>query len=546
MRVDNVNSFEGDIDNVKVYDVALSDSIILVNYQKEVCNYPKNLVAYYKLNEGNTSGNGNSSKKTATDYISSNDGTLYNFSLSGSSSNWIAGPSLNGGVTTSSITVFECSSYIAPSGKKFIISGTFKDIITNSFGCDSVITIKLTIGNVRKDINVKSCDSFVSGGGIVYKTSGAYTEKYKTWRGCDSTINYNVTINKSTNSISQITACDSFENQKGQKFYSSGSYVDTLKTISGCDSIVERKIQINYSLIKYDTINACDTAWINKKPYTQSEQLKFSYKTVNGCDSVHYILLNITKRKIQSKIGIGCQKFISESGMEYTEAGYYKEIFTAFSGCDSIVIYDVQLDVPFEKNDALEGCKSIFFRDSTYYESQWVQWKGKTVGGCDSTINTYLNITVPDVSVRLSHDTLYANGSSQSLQWLNCSDYSRVSNQTQYRFKPSSNGDYAVEVTLNKCVDTSNCITVSALDSKSILSESVKIIPNPSNGGLITIEAQPKISNFVLYDLKGREVLRGMLKDGKGIIDGRKIGMGYYFLVLQGEGLTLSQKVIIE
>lgn len=536
-RIDNVNLFEGDIDNVKVYNETLSDSMIYVNFQKEVCNYPKNLVAYYKLNEGNASGSGNSTKKTATDYISSNDGTLYNFSLSGTSSNWIAGPTLKGGVTTSNISVFECSSYISPSGKKFIISGTFKDILTNIYGCDSIITIKLVIGNVKKDINVKSCDSFVSGGGIIYRTSGAYTEKYKTWRGCDSIINYNLTINKSANSNSQIVACDSFENQKGQKFYSSGSYFDTLKTISGCDSILERKIQIYYSIIKYDTINACDTAWINNKPYTQSEQLKFNYKTIHGCDSVHLVLLKITKRKIQSFLGRGCQKFVSESGQEYTQAGYYKEYFTAISGCDSIVMYDVQLDVPYEKNDAIKGCKSILFRDSNYYESQWVQWKGKTVGGCDSIINTYLNITVLDKSVRLSHDTLFAIGSSQSLQWLNCPDYSMVPNQTYYWLKPSKNGDYAVEVTSKNCVDTSDCITLSSLVSEDISNRVFIIIPNPSNGSAMMKFSNQFSGRFKVYDIRGVIVGEGEIKNVDNVELPALLGGRYQITLMSDAGI---------
>ena len=89
MRVDNTNSFDGDIDDVRFYNVCLSDTFIKKHYQEEFCKLPSSITAYYKLNEGSANGT-NTSKKTATDYSSNNNpGTLYNFTLSGSGSNWV-------------------------------------------------------------------------------------------------------------------------------------------------------------------------------------------------------------------------------------------------------------------------------------------------------------------------------------------------------------------------------------------------------------------------------------------------------------------------
>jgi hypothetical protein len=47
--------------------------------------------------------------------------------------------------STSTITINSCNSYNTPSGQVIGQSGTFQDIVSNSTGCDSVITINLTI-----------------------------------------------------------------------------------------------------------------------------------------------------------------------------------------------------------------------------------------------------------------------------------------------------------------------------------------------------------------------------------------------------------------
>jgi hypothetical protein len=50
----------------------------------------------------------------------------------------------------------------------------------------------------------------------------------------------------------------------------------------------------------------------------------------------------------------------------------------------------------------------------------------------------------------------------------------------------------------------------------------------------------------VLYDLNGKEILRGMTKDRKGYIDGNNLVSGNYFLVLMGESSIEWQKVVID
>ena len=49
--------------------------------------------------------------------------------------------------TTSTIDVIDVDSYVSPSGVTYTTSGVYTDIISNAAGCDSIITIKLTLGH---------------------------------------------------------------------------------------------------------------------------------------------------------------------------------------------------------------------------------------------------------------------------------------------------------------------------------------------------------------------------------------------------------------
>ncbi len=81
--------FNGDIDEVRYWSKTLCSDEIIAQQSCELAGNESGLVAYYDLNEGNVSAN-NATETTADDATSNNlDGTLTNFALTGSASNWI-------------------------------------------------------------------------------------------------------------------------------------------------------------------------------------------------------------------------------------------------------------------------------------------------------------------------------------------------------------------------------------------------------------------------------------------------------------------------
>ena len=153
-RVDGINSFEGDIDEVKIWNIARSLSSIVADTGSEYCTLPAGLIAYYRLNEG-TAGGTNAGLTNTVEDINAANGTLHNFSLSGNTSNWVSGSGIvSKGANFISVTATGCNSYMGPGGVVYDSSGTYLDTLQNVYSCDSVIETILTIKQV--DVTVTS------------------------------------------------------------------------------------------------------------------------------------------------------------------------------------------------------------------------------------------------------------------------------------------------------------------------------------------------------------------------------------------------------
>lgn len=88
--------FNGSIDEVRVWDKALTLAEIQANKNYEFCTPPTNLKAYFKLNEGTVNSN-NSTVTSIMSAVGSYSGTLNSFALNGTASNFITGASSLGG-----------------------------------------------------------------------------------------------------------------------------------------------------------------------------------------------------------------------------------------------------------------------------------------------------------------------------------------------------------------------------------------------------------------------------------------------------------------
>ena len=101
----------------------------------------------------------------------------------------------------------------------------------------------------------------------MYDTSGIYVDTLQTELGCDSIVTMDLTVNYSIATNDSEVACDSTI-WNGNVYDTSGIYVDTLQTSSGCDSIVTMDLTIHYSIATTDSEVACDSTILGMGMYT--------------------------------------------------------------------------------------------------------------------------------------------------------------------------------------------------------------------------------------------------------------------------------------
>lgn len=107
--------------------------------------------------------------------------------------------------STNSLTEVVCESYMSPAGNTYTSTGMYYDTIPNAAGCDSIITIDLTVQNTSNMITETSCDSYLSPAGNTYTSTGMYYDTIPNAAGCDSIITIDLTIipNNLDNTVTQ-------------------------------------------------------------------------------------------------------------------------------------------------------------------------------------------------------------------------------------------------------------------------------------------------------------------------------------------------------
>lgn len=167
------------------------------------------------------------------------------------------------------------------------------------------------------------------------------------------------------------------------------------------------------------------------------------------------------------------------------------------------------------------------------------------VSGGDSAIVTNLVVTTVDTSVTVSGGTLTAHATAATFQWLDCdSNYYAIPNAIDSVYQTMSSGFWAVEVTQNGCVDTSNCfefIYISVGDPQA--SGYLHILPNPTNGQL-RLRSNRALKQIEVTNLLGISVFRMAANRNLEVdLDLGTLPKGIYFLKA-GDGLEVKRLII--
>jgi hypothetical protein len=139
------------------------------------------------------------------------------------------------------------------------------------------------------------------------------------------------------------------------------------------------------------------------------------------------------------------------------------------------------------------GTLSGFLLSSS--SSNWTQGVGLT-----PQIDTSLSFGDPYGT------TIISNQSGASYQWIDCSNFTNIAGATDSSYTPASNGSYAVIITLDSCIVTSNCTeinTVNIIENQNLTS----FHPNPTKGSLFISLEKKSIQELTIFDITGKRIL---------------------------------------
>ena len=321
----------------------------------------------------------------------------------------------------------------------FTAAGTQDILFSSVKGCDSLVHVTLIV-NPTYSVNATEviCASelpytygdarnhteFVAG-----TTSGTYPIHFTTVNGCDSLITLELTVNPIYSTADELTICASelpytYGDAINQNVFLedavSGIYPIDFSTVNGCDSIVTLNLTINPTYDMYETVIICDS----ELPYTYTDGVtEFTaagtqdilFTTVNGCDSLVHVTLIANPT-----YNVNVTEVICESELPYTFgdetnhhefavgtiSGTYPIQFTTVNGCDSLVTVELTVNPSYNHADAVTICVNELpytygvapynttFDEGTTTGNYQIHFTLPT--GCDSIID--LALTVNDTN----------------------------------------------------------------------------------------------------------------------------------------------------
>ncbi|MFN9883866.1 MAG: PKD domain-containing protein, partial [Bacteroidota bacterium] len=290
-----------------------------------------------------------------------------------------------------------CTSYTWIDGVTYSAStNTPTFTITLPNGCDSIVTLDLTINNFVTGTDVQThCTSYTWIDGITYSASTntpTYTIVGGSATGCDSIVTLDLTINNTLSGTDVQTHCTSYTWIDGNTYTSStNTPTFTITLPNGCDSIVTLDLTINNTLSGTDVQTHCNSyTWIDGNTYTSSTNTPtFTITLPNGCDSIVTLDLTINNTLSGTDVQTHCNSYTWIDGNTYTSSTNTPTFtITLPNGCDSIVTLDLTINNTLTGTDVQTHCNTYTWIDGNTYTSS-TNTPTFTItlpNGCDSIV----------------------------------------------------------------------------------------------------------------------------------------------------------------
>lgn len=457
-----------------------------------------------------------------------------------------------------------CSSYTWMDGVTYIASTNSPIfVVPGLFGCDTTYMLNLIINYPSTPITISqtSCNSFTwDFNGQTYSISGAYTDTIITASGCDSIVTLNLTINTPTSSSLSASSCDSFIFH-GETYSTSGQYFDTIPNSNGCDSIIMLDLTITTPTSSSLSASSCGTFIFHGETYSSSGQYFDTIPNSNGCDSIIMLDLNILSslpitlentfvlpseaNSCTGEVAItlsgnadfelnfdGGTQLVSSSGYSLTPnfcPGIHDLKVTDNCG-DSLI---TQVVIPVDSN---------FIFNNPFIDSLALDSLGSTITDCEIFYNAIDTAYI---------DSIWALGNTVNVIW-NIVDANGSNFDTTSYVLENGNGVYWLQLSVfcpQKALGSFFTVTeaiyfnngeVSLATTELEYDFELRLYPNPAND-YVTLIFEGEEAEVIVRDVQGKLIQRCIINNGDKIST-RNLESGIYlFEVANWQGVILKK-----
>jgi subtilisin-like proprotein convertase family protein len=434
-----------------------------------------------------------------------------------------------------------CQGTTYPFGTQTLTTaGTYTEVFSSVDGCDSIVVLTLNVNQAYSEIDaVTICQgSSYTFGTQTLTAAGTYTELFSSIDGCDSTVVLTLDVVTVFNETDAATICQGDSYTFGtQTLTAAGTYTELFSSVNGCDSIVVLTLNVTSALITTDFIEICqgDTYTFGSLNLTSGGTYTQTFTAVGGCDSVVNLTLNVLPSITVTESAEICegQTYTFPDGSLGTVTEAHISVLTGVNGCDSTVITALTVNASYNLNESVTICsgESYTFPDGTTGSTDMVYTSVlSTINGCDSIIVTDLVVQTIDNSVSVVNDkTITANQTGATYQWIDCDTGSPITAAINQSFTPTNTvGNYAVIITIGNCSDTSGC-TLIDLTGMDEFEQSISIYPNPVSNEL-NISWAGDVTRIDVTDAKGKLIDQLVPNSAIATLLMRQYASGVYFI----------------
>jgi hypothetical protein len=305
--------------------------------------------------------------------------------------------------STKTLTASICqgSSYTVGTSS-YNTTGTFVTHLTNAVGCDSAVTLHLIIKPTStKTINSSICQgASYTIGTSTYTTTGTFITHLTNAVGCDSAVTLNLTVKAKSTKILSTNICPSqLPYIWFGKTFTLSHLSDTLSRINylGCDSVVMLNLIVKPNSTNSITTSICQGSsyLVDSFAYTTTGTFVTHLTNYLGCDSAVILNLNVKPNSTNSITTSICQgsSYLVDS-FAYNTTGTFVTHLNNYVGCDSVVTLNLSVNQNSTFNITASICNgnSYSIGGSTFYTQGIDTIHLSNYLGCDSSI--YLNLKV--------------------------------------------------------------------------------------------------------------------------------------------------------